>query len=70
VIEHLIRSKALSGMIALIVNLTGEETLTAQIENEKITLNANDPAAAIAAVHDLLARSEVLLSSDSADWVI
>jgi sulfate adenylyltransferase large subunit len=69
-IEHLIRSKILSGMIALIVNLAAGETLTAQADGEQITLNANDPVAAIAAVNELLARSGILLSSGNADWEI
>ncbi len=69
-VDHLIRAKALSGIIALVVNLTGEETLTAQVEGEKITLETNDPAAVIAAVNELLFRSEILLSSGNADWEI
>ena len=69
-IEHLIRSKVLSGMIALIVNLAAGETLTAQADGEQITLNASDPVAAIAAVNELLARSGILLSSGNTDWEI
>jgi hypothetical protein len=69
-IEHLIRSKVLSGMIALIVNLAAGETLTAQADGELIALNASDPVAAIAAVNELLARSGILLSSGNADWEI
>jgi sulfate adenylyltransferase large subunit len=69
-IEHLIRSKVLSGMIALLVNLAAGETFTAQADGEKITLNASEPVAAIAAVNELLARSGILLSSGNADWEI
>ena len=69
-IEHLIRSKVLSGMIVLIVNLAAGETLTAQADGEQIALNASDPVAAIAAVNELLARSGILLSSGNADWEI
>jgi sulfate adenylyltransferase subunit 1 len=69
-IEHLIRSKVLSGMIALIVNLAAGETLTAQADGERIALNASDPVAAIAAVNELLARSGILLSSGNPDWEI
>jgi sulfate adenylyltransferase large subunit len=69
-IEHLIRSKVLSGMIALIVNLAAGETLTAQADGERIALNASDPVAAIVAVNELLARSGILLSSGNADWEI
>jgi sulfate adenylyltransferase large subunit len=69
-IEHLIRSKVLTGMIALIVNLAAGETLTVQADGEQITLNASDPVAAIAAVNELLARSGILLSSGNADWEI
>ncbi|MGD0830488.1 MAG: sulfate adenylyltransferase subunit CysN [Terracidiphilus sp.] len=69
-VDHLIRSKALSGMIALVVNLTGDKSLSAQAEGEQITLDATEPVAAIAAVNELLVRSEILLSSGNADWVI
>jgi sulfate adenylyltransferase large subunit len=69
-IEHLIRSKVLSGMIALIVNLAAGETLTAQADGERIALNASDPVAAIVAVNELLARSGILLSSGNPDWEI
>jgi sulfate adenylyltransferase large subunit len=69
-VDHLIRSKVLSGMIALIVNLAAGETLTAQADGEQITLNASEPVTAIAAVNELLARSGILLSSGNADWVI
>jgi sulfate adenylyltransferase large subunit len=70
VVDQLIRANALSGMIALVVNLTGEETLTAQVKNETITLNANDPAAAITTVIELLTRNEILLPSGNLDWEI
>ena len=64
------RHKVLSGMIALVVNLTGGETLTARAEGEEIALKTSNAVEAIAAVHELLARSGILVSSGSADWVI
>jgi sulfate adenylyltransferase large subunit len=70
VVELIIKSRVLSGMIALIVNLTGGETLTAQAEDEQITLDTNDAGVAIAAVNGLLTRSNILMSSGSADWEI
>ncbi len=70
VVEHLIRAKALSGILALVVNLTGEETLTARVEGEQITQDISDPAATIAAVNELLARNEILLSPGNVDWEI
>jgi hypothetical protein len=66
----LIASKALSGMIALIVNLTEGETLIARIEGEQIALDANESIQAIAAVHELLIRCGILVSSGSSDWEI
>jgi hypothetical protein len=69
-IALLVRSKVLSGMIALVVNLTGGETLTARAEGEQITLEANNAAEAIAAVHGLLMRSGILVSTENPDWVI
>ena len=68
--DLLIQSKVLSGMIALAVNLTGGETLTARAEGEQITLDAGDAIEAIAAVHELLGRSEILAPTGNADWVI
>jgi sulfate adenylyltransferase large subunit len=69
-VDLLIRSKVLSGMIALVVNLTGGETLTARAEGEEATLDANSTVEAVAAVHELLARCGILLSTGNADWVI
>ncbi len=69
-IDLLTHSKVLSGMIALVVNLTGGETLTARVEDQEIALDANDSIQAIAAIHDLLGRSGILLSTGNADWVI
>ena len=69
-VEVLVSSGALAGMIALVVNLTGGETLTARAEGEQITLDANDSTQAIAAVHELLGRSGILVATESADWVI
>jgi sulfate adenylyltransferase large subunit len=70
VVDHLIKSKALAGMIALIVRLTGGDSLTARAEGEQITLDAKDAGGVIAAVNELLARSEILLSSGNLDWEI
>ena len=69
-VEVLVSSGALAGMIALVENLTGGETLTARAEGEQITLDANDSTQAIAAVHELLGRSGILVATESADWVI
>ena len=69
-VDLLVRSKVLSGVIALVVNLTGGETLIARIEGEEIPLDANNAVEAITAVHELLGRSGILLSAGNADWVI
>ena len=70
-VEVLIRSKVLSGMVALIVTLTGGDTLTARAEGEQITLDAkNDSGEAIAAIHELLGRTGILVSPGNADWEI
>jgi sulfate adenylyltransferase large subunit len=69
-VEVLVASKVLAGMIALVVNLTGGETLTARAEGEEIALVANDSTQAVAAVHELLGRSGILVSTGNADWVI
>jgi sulfate adenylyltransferase subunit 1 len=69
-VDLLIRSKILSGMIVLIVNLNGSESLTARADGEEITLDANDSTQAIAAVHELLNRSGILEATGGADWEI
>jgi sulfate adenylyltransferase large subunit len=69
-VKVLIASKVLSGMIALIVNLTEGETLSARMEGEQIALDGSDAGAAIAAVNDLLRRSGILVASGNADWEI
>ena len=69
-VETLIKSKVLAGMVALIVTLTGGDTLTARAEGEQIERSANDLIGAVAAVHELLAQSGILLSSGNADWEI
>jgi sulfate adenylyltransferase large subunit len=69
-VEVLIRSKVLSGMLALVISLTASNTLVARAEGEQITLDSNDSAGAIVAVHGLLGRAGVLMSSGNADWEI
>jgi sulfate adenylyltransferase large subunit len=69
-VEILIASKVFAGMIALVVNLTGGEALTARAEGDEIVIDANDSTKAIAAVHELLGRSGILVATGSADWVI
>ena len=69
-VETLIKSKVLAGMVALIVTLTGGDTLTARAEGEQIERSASDSIGAVAAVHELLAQSGILLSSGNADWEI
>jgi sulfate adenylyltransferase subunit 1 (EFTu-like GTPase family) len=69
-VEALVRSKALSGIVALIVNQTGGEVLIARVQNEQITLDANDTDEAIAGVHELLRRAGILAPRGGSDWEI
>jgi hypothetical protein len=68
--EALIGSKALSGMVALVITPAGSEVLTARVGNEQIALDANGADEAIAAVHELLARAGILVSRGNVDWEI
>ena len=68
--EALIRSKVLSGMVALAITPESGATLIARAGSEQIALDANDSDQAIAAVHGLLARAGVLVSQGNADWEI
>jgi hypothetical protein len=54
----------------LIVNQTGGEVPTARAQNERIGLDANDPDAAIAAVHRLLEQAGILAPAGNPDWEI
>jgi hypothetical protein len=69
-IEALVRSKALSGIVALIVNQTGGEVLIASVQNEQVTLDANDSDEAIAGVQELLGRAGILAPRGGTDWEI
>jgi len=69
-VESIVASKALSGMIALIVNLSGDEALTARAEGEEIALETNNAVEAVSAVHELLERCGILVPAGNIDWVI
>ena len=69
-VDALIRSKTLSGMVALMVTLTAGDTLTARSDGEQITLNAGGPVDSIAAIYGLLGRAGVLVLPENADWEI
>jgi sulfate adenylyltransferase large subunit len=69
-LEQLIKSKVLSGMIALIIHLTGGDTLTGRAGGEEILLDANNAGEAIAAVNALLGRSGILVTTGNTDWEI
>ena len=57
-------------MIALIVNLSGDEALTARAEGEEIALETNNAVEAVSAVHELLERCGILVPTGNIDWVI
>jgi sulfate adenylyltransferase large subunit len=69
-VEALVRSMILAGMVALVIHLTEGGTLRARTEGEEIALDANDPHEAIAAVDGLLGRSGILRLPGSPDWEI
>ena len=62
-LEALIQSQVQSGLIALVVTESEVSTLTARVEDRQLTLDVNDPASAIIAVHELLAQAGVLHAS-------
>jgi len=69
-VEVLIKSKVLAGIVALIVTPSESETLTARVDGEQITLDTSDADKAVSAVHELLGRVGILLSPDNEDWEI
>jgi sulfate adenylyltransferase large subunit len=69
-VESLVRSRVLSGMVALIVTPADGDTLAARAQNEQVTLDANDTDEAIAGVHELLRRAGILAPRGGSDWEI
>jgi sulfate adenylyltransferase large subunit len=63
-LQALIRSTTQAGLLALVVTPAEIDTLTVRVEGEQIVLDAKLPRKVIVAVHDLLARSGILLSRE------
>lgn len=55
-----------SGLLSLVVRASHTATLTAQVEDSTIEVEADNATHAIAAVHDLLRRTGVFISSEKA----
>jgi sulfate adenylyltransferase large subunit len=65
-LEIIINMKIRFGFLALITASSNSANLTARAETHQITLNTTDPEKAIHAVHRLLARAGILISSGKA----
>ncbi|HEY1766686.1 MAG TPA: sulfate adenylyltransferase subunit CysN [Terracidiphilus sp.] len=55
-----------SGLLTLVVHASEEPTLTARIEGERIAVNADESMHAVSAVHQLLHRAGIFISSERA----
>jgi sulfate adenylyltransferase large subunit len=68
--EALLKSRALSAMVVLIVTPNRGENPSVRVGNEEIALNGNDADATNAAVRQLLERAGVLAPLGNLDWEI
>ena len=65
-LEIVIRFQLQSGLLALVVKSNQSETLIARVEDQQLTLDANDPIHAVSAVHQLLHSTGIFVSSERA----
>ena len=59
--------QAQSGLLALVVRANEEAALTARADGFEITLDADNRMHAVTAVHQLLQRAGIFISSERAD---
>jgi sulfate adenylyltransferase subunit 1 len=60
------RIQTRSGLLTLVVHATGSDKLIARIEGEQISVNADESMHAVTAVHQLLHRVGIFVSSEQA----
>jgi sulfate adenylyltransferase subunit 1 len=65
-LRAVIRIQTVAGLLVLMVRTNPTETLTARVDNEQIELDAAEPMHAVAAVHQLLHRAGIFVSSEKA----
>jgi sulfate adenylyltransferase large subunit len=65
-LRAVIRIQTGAGLLVLMVRTKPTETLTARVDNEQIELDAAEPMHAVAAVHQLLHRAGIFISSEKA----
>jgi sulfate adenylyltransferase large subunit len=65
-LEIITRLQLQSGLLALVVKSNENEALIVRTEGQEITLDANDPIRAVAAVHQLLHSAGIFISSERA----
>jgi sulfate adenylyltransferase subunit 1 len=65
-LRAVIRIQTGAGLLVLMVRTKPTETLTARVDNEQIELDAAEPMQAVAAVHQLLHRAGIFISSEKA----
>jgi hypothetical protein len=63
-LEIVTRLQVQSGLLALVVRAKDSGTLVARVEEEEVTLDAENAPHAISAVHQLLHRTSVFISSE------
>ena len=65
-LEWVARVQTESGLLALVVRANQSATLTARVEGLELSLDAENPMHAVAAVHELLRRAGIFISTEKA----
>jgi sulfate adenylyltransferase subunit 1 len=66
-LDAIVRLQTEAGMLSLIVHETEADSLLARTESDQIEVEATEPQHAVAAVHQLLYRSGIFISSERAN---
>ena len=66
-LEATVRLQTQSGILSLIVHETESDALLARTESDQIEVEATEPQHVVAAVHQLLYRSGIFISSEGAN---
>jgi hypothetical protein len=65
-LEIVTRIETRAGLLTLVATANESETLTARAEDEELTVEAGDAMHVVAAVHQLLQRAGIFISSEMA----
>jgi sulfate adenylyltransferase large subunit len=67
ILDALTEAQTRAGLLTLLVRETESESLTARVDGYEVTVDAGEPMHAISAVHQLLHRAGIFVSSEGAN---